>query len=491
MQNNDRIPAKDDLYSVVDKVLATSSGIGHTQVYIAGYWQGVTRWFRNRIGMSSNRTDYLVQVLREIDGGYGVIFMNQIDEISIQSAMKFVEWKATKERGDQKPHDFPLNIPQYQDPSALVWSDRTAEYDFIDSGKVVQMTCNKAEELSLMAAGNIECTAVSAAYSSYDKSARKERRGYTRLSRGHFTVTARNPRNLASGWAGISDVDFERINEESLADKAFDKCLASMNPVRIEPGRYTAILEPQAVADLVRLIFASINTMSRTDSEKHARAGHAAHPFFLNYDAAAGLGRSKLGLKVFDERVSVWHDPADPDAGAIGFGSEYAGLKRISYVEKGVLKSLPYDKLYSANRLQRSENNVQRMSFRMSGGSMSTDDMISTTKRGLLVTRFSGGGIFDASSLVATGLTRDGLWLVENGKITSAVRNFRTLESPFFILNNIDQLGHPEKVYAEASETSMIPGHSALYGTRNFAPQFIVPSLRVLDFSFSATIDAV
>lgn len=490
MQNDNRVPTREDLFAVIDRALSASSRVGHTHVFISAYWQGVTRWFRNRIGMSSNRTDYLVQILREIDGGYGSLYMNQIDDISIQSAMKFAEWKAVTEREDQKPNDYPLNVRQYRDPDAFVWSDHTAKYDFVDSGRVVQITCSKAEELGLMAAGNIECTAVSSAYSTYDKTTRTELRKHAQLSRGHLSITARHPKGSASGWAGLTDVDFGRIEEETLANKAFDKCLASMNPVRIEPGRYTAILEPQAVADLVSLIFASMPAMDRTRAEASGHGGHT-HPFFLNYDSAAGLGRSKLGLKVFDERINVWHDPEDSDVGTIGFDPKHVGIDKISYVENGVLKSLPYDKWYSANRLQESENNVQRMSFRMSGGDMSIDDMLATTKRGLLVTRFSGGGIANASALVATGLTRDGLWLVENGKVTSAVRNFRTLESPFFVLNNVDKLGRPEKVYAEATETSMYPSFTALYSTRNFAPQFVVPSLRVLDFSFSATIDAV
>lgn len=295
-----------------------------------------------------------------------------------------------------------------------------------------------------------------------------------------------------------------RVDEEGIASRAVDKCIASLNPMRIEPGRYTAILEPQAVADLVgRLLFADGLIMDRSNAEKPPKPGHAPNPFYLGYDPGSGLHRSKLGLRVFDERINVWHDPMDPELGVVGFSSKASGVKKISYVEHGVLKSLAYNKLYAANRLESNDQNIHRMSFRMSGGDTSIEDMIASTKRGILVTRFSQGGVTDASSLVATGLTRDGLWLVENGAIRHAIRNFRTLESPFFVLNSIEEVGPVQKVHVPAPFGSIMRGintssighngisYITMFNTKNFAPQFIVPALKVRDFSFAASIDAV
>lgn len=488
MQNQERIPNKSFLFSIIDKVKQLSPSKGKTHVMIAAYWQGCTRWSRNRIGMSSNRTDYYVRINREIDGGFGAAIMNQIDDDSLSSAIDFADWQAVMERKDQRPDDFPLEAPVGSDPEAYVWAEKTAAYDFLDSGRIVRLTCRRAEDLSLMAAGNIECTSFTAAYVLYDPTSQKEYKNFTRLTRGNCSVTARNPRGLGSGWGGVSDIDFARVNEESIANKAFDKCLASMNPVRVEPGRYTVILEPQAVAGLIGpLLFSADRIMSRRSAEHPAMGS----PFSLGYDTFSNLYRSKLGLKVFDERINVWHDPLDPEVGVVGFNYRDLGIKKTSYVENGVLVSLPYDRSYSVNRLEDTANNVHRMSFRMSGGDASIESMIETTERGFLITRFSGGSITDASALVASGLTRDGLWLIENGKIKSSVRNFRTLESPFFVLNNIEQIGQPEKVYTDTVQHSLFIMRVGTSGTRNFAPQCIVPSLKVRDFSFAATIDAV
>jgi predicted Zn-dependent protease len=114
----------------------------------------------------------------------------------------------------------------------------------------------------------------------------------------------------------------------------------------------------------------------------------------------------------------------------------------------------------------------------MSGGDTSVDEMIATTKRGLLVTRFSNLRGLDGTSLLSTGLTRDGLWLVENGKISKAVKNFRFTESPLFMLNSIEQLGVPVRVFRPT-------------GTGGELTPGIVPPLKVRDFSFTSAIDAI
>jgi predicted Zn-dependent protease len=107
----------------------------------------------------------------------------------------------------------------------------------------------------------------------------------------------------------------------------------------------------------------------------------------------------------------------------------------------------------------------------MSGGTTSVEEMIATTKRGLLVTRFSGIDTLDNGSMLLTGLTRDGLWLIENGKISKAVKNFRFTESPLFVLNSLEQLGEPVPTF------NQIP--------------VIVPPLKARDFSFTSLVDAV
>lgn len=121
----------------------------------------------------------------------------------------------------------------------------------------------------------------------------------------------------------------------------------------------------------------------------------------------------------------------------------------------------------------------------MSGGTTSVEEMIASTKRGVLVTRLTSIQTVDYGSLLATGLTRDGLWLIENGKISKAVRNFRFTESPLFVLNNVVDLGVPIPVFRPASLDAL-----EISRVNTLTPA-IVPPLKVNDFSFTSTVDAI
>lgn len=483
-----RIASEKELESILDILMSHKSKEGEYDFRVTSIWQGSTQWSRNRIGIASNRKQYGVVVFRDIDGGEGMVMTNQVDEKALSSAVKYAEWKALLESKNQLPHGYPMEVERLKDVPANVWSDNTASYNFLESGKAVQHACSKAQEHGLMSAGYIDCTIGSSAFMTNKNTTLTHDSGFGRLTRGECSITARNSKGFGSGWAGRSDVDFDKINEAYITDIALKKCLASMNPVRVEPGRYTVILEPQAVADMItELLFSNALIMNRVEAEDRR-----SHPFHLERDYASGLGLSKLGVKLFDERISVWHDPADSDLGVLGLFPKDRGVKKVSWVDKGVLVSLEHSSAYSVTYLDKSEHNNHRKSFRMDGGDTTLEDMIAATERGILVTRFSPPAVTHFGSMMSTGLTRDGLWLIENGKVSNSLRNFRTLESPFFILNNVEQIGKPVKVFTDNSERVAYPPQMALWrGLMNFAPQYIVPPLKIKDFSFSTTIDAV
>ena len=228
------------------------------------------------------------------------------------------------------------------------------------------------------------------------------------------------------------------------------------------------ILEPQAVADIVAAI---PGTIARRQNE----SGNG--PFALVQDEALHLWRTKLGLKVVDERVTISHDYADPDLGIVPPIDTAPGP--VAWIDHGVLMAMPYDRAYALRALNDPYGIRPPTGYRMSGGETTTDEMIRTTKRGLLVTRFSDVELLDARSLLLSGLTRDGLWLIENGKITKPVTNFRFTESPLFVLNSLDELGPPMKVF-----------HPTTAAGGELSP-VIVPPLKARDFSFTSLVDAV
>jgi predicted Zn-dependent protease len=185
---------------------------------------------------------------------------------------------------------------------------------------------------------------------------------------------------------------------------------------------------------------------------------------------------------VLDERITISHDPSDPELGTVP--DPY--VAPITWIEHGVLKTLEYQRWDTLLQLNENSPTKARGSYRMSGGSTTLEEMIASTQRGLIVTRFSSVSMIDNSSVLATGLTRDGVWLVENGKISKAVRNFRFTESPLFAFNNIEQLGVPVPVYQPFAHPDLV-----IFSPRYAVQQVIVPPMKVNDFSFTSTIDAV
>ena len=443
---------RDECERLADRVIGMARGGGITALRLVSTWTGSARWGRNRVAVASDQRDNReVWVFRGVAGAGAFSTTNQIDDASLGAAVRNCERLLRLHRGDPDAKIEPA--VRFPIPQTTIWSDASYDADAALRGRVVRDLVAPAEGAGLLSAGYLAVTATGSAYATSNGL-----RLYAESTDTQCSVTVRDPRGTASGWAGLSTYDWAKLDTTTLGARALDKCQRSRDPVGIEPGRYTVILEPQAVADLVSFI---VDALPREPAEE----GHG--PF------AADRGFSKLGRKIVDERVTIGHDPADPMLGVVPFDLFGQPVVPVNWIERGVLRGLSYDReLYALPELNRNMALPNSGSFRMSGGSTSIDEMIATTKRGLLVTRFSNNWIVDDASLLCNGTTRDGLWLVENGKITKAVKNLRYTESPLFVLNNIEQMGVPVPV--------LRPGRPA-----------VVPPLRARDFSFTSLVDAI
>jgi predicted Zn-dependent protease len=271
-------------------------------------------------------------------------------------------------------------------------------------------------------------------------------------------MTVQDPRSTASGWAGVNHYDLGKIDPKVLAARSLDMCLSMQNPSAIEPGRYTVILEPQATADLFAPIMGEMDRM---------RAEDGKGPF-----AGRSLGRSKINEQVMDRRLVLGSDPMDPDGGFVPYtywdGTPY---QPVTWINQGVLRELAYPKSYALAALNLDKALPNPYSYRLStapGVSTATvEEMIASTERGILVARFHRVKVMDDSSMLCEGFTRDGIWLIEHGKISRPVKNFRFTESPLFVLNKLEQVGVSQRVFA--------PWQAV-----------VAPAIRVNDFSFTS-----
>jgi predicted Zn-dependent protease len=147
----------------------------------------------------------------------------------------------------------------------------------------------------------------------------------------------------------------------------------------------------------------------------------------------------------------------------------------VNWIENGTVRELGYDRFWAQR--QKVSPVVLPGCLQMQGGSQSVQDMIASTERGILVTRFWYIRPVDPRTILYTGLTRDGTFLIERGRVTKAIKNLRFNESPVFLLNNIEALGQPQRVSASESGSAGVP--------------IVVPAIKARDFTFTSLSDAV
>lgn len=348
-----------------------------------------------------------------------------------------------------------LGAQEYQ--AIPAWFDSTADLSAEDRARAALTALEPARRArDLTVAGFIECSASATAVGTSAGCF-----AYHRSTGANYTLTVRTTDGTGSGWVGADENDFARIDFAAVAARAIEKSRASRNPQAIEPGRYTVIFEPQAVSDLIGSVRGAMN--ARTAEEGRS-------PFSVRG------GGTKLGERIADARVTLLTDPADPQVLGAPFDGEGLPTGRQVWVENGVLRQLAYTR-YWASRKGVAPNSGGGGGFgggggglKMVGGDSSLDAMIRGAERAVLVTRLWYLRVVDNRTLVYTGLTRDGTFLVENGKVARSIKNFRFNDSPLFLLSNLTALGPSVRVAEGGS---------------------VVPALMARDFNFTSLSDAV
>jgi predicted Zn-dependent protease len=469
LDDSRRVLSREECETIMGRIRGFARGGGEIAAQVRNWWTGELRWGRNRVSLASDRRDLIVMITRYRDGYGQFAITNQLDDASLEATVRAAE-RAVNLFSIRNERDFTMPSPNFEYPNTRIRSDATYGLSTEARGAVARAAIEPAESKGLLSAGYLEMRAQSAAF--LDSNGRLL---YTAPTQAQCSMTVRDQKGTGSGWAGLSGFDWAAIDPQPLSERAVEKALASRNPVALEPGRYTVILEPQAVHDLV-------GPLLRMFDRDMERTGGG--PFILGRDEALGIWRTKLGLKVADERVTIEQNPLDPALGVVPFDIEHDNdvppFLPAKWIDQGVLTSMFDHRSYA---LQSRNENIpfrQSYSFRMSGGETSLEEMIASTKRGLLVSRFSNVSPLDIGSVLLTGVTRDGLWLIENGKVTKAVKNFRFTESPLFMLNSLEQLGPAVPVFRPVKDPYALGVTPA-----------ILPSLKARDFSFTSTIDAV
>jgi predicted Zn-dependent protease len=283
---------------------------------------------------------------------------------------------------------------------------------------------------------------------------------YRRSSLVSLSVTARTPDGGSSGYFLRNHFDIAKLDTARIGREAIEKALTSRNPRTIEPGVYPVILEAQAAGDLIHLAF----------DARSADEGRSPY--------SAPSGKTKLGEKLIDERLNLYSDPWHAELPASSAAQEGIPAQRLYFVRKGVLENLHYSRYWAERQGRKPTPGPVNSILESSARPASLKEMIAATQRGLLVSRFWYIRSVDPRTALFTGLTRDGLWYIEKGRIQYPVHNFRFNQSVLELLapGNVEMIGASERVSGSESQ-----GGGAT----------LTPALKVKAFHFTSASEAV
>ena len=441
--------SRDDARGLTSRVLSFSKA-DQTRVTVISQRSGNTRFADGSITTSGGTQDTSVTVTVTFGRRRASSSTNVLDDASLRRTVDLASRLA--QLAPEDPELMPELGPQkYTAVEAFVAA--TADLDAEARAEAIGRAIGAAT-----AAGKPAGTIFSAGYLEANTRAIAVATSnglfaYHRTTDADFSVTARTPDGTGSGWAHGGARDWSAVDPEAIGRVAAQKAVASRNPQEIAPGLYTAVLEPQAVNDLIPLLAGALNA-------RNADEGRSAF--------SKPGGGTRIGEKVADDRVTLYSDPAD--AGLLGqpFDPDGLPLRRMVWIEKGILKNLAYTRFW-AQKQGKEATGFPFGGLALVGGTGSTDELIAGCARGILVTHFFYIRALDPRTVLQTGLTRDGAFLIEDGRVTRPLKNFRWNESPLLMLNRLEDIGSPVPTAAGR----------------------MMPPLRIRDFNFASTSEAV
>jgi PmbA protein len=441
--------AERDLRTIVDHVLrlAKSTDAEETEVQVDEVDESLTRFANNSIHQNVAEHGLTVSVRTVIEGRTARATTNRMDEDSLRGAITASLSLAQSQ--PKNPRLLPMPGKQRYQSVANRFAKTTAALTPNDRARAVKRACDLAAKRGQIAAGIFA--------SGQQQMALGNSRGLFaayRETHAEFSITMQEP--PAASWAKANFGDVSQLDPQELAERSSDKAHRAANAIELAPGKYTVILEPAAVLDLVGFLFYDFAATAIADKRS--------------------CFNDRLGRQVFGKNISLVDDVYHPLQLGAPFDGEGIPRQRVPLVDRGVPMNLVYSRA-AAKALKKkptghgfplpNEYGEAPMNLVFAGGDSSLNEMIASTDRGLLVTRVWYIREVDPYEKVMTGMTRDGVFLVENGRVTSAVKNFRFNQSILEMLRNVELLG------------------PAVRGSGEEAFEMVVPAMKVRDFHFS------
>jgi len=431
------------------------SAADEVEVLFAGARFALTRFANNTIHQNVEEENCLASIRTNFGGRTARSTVNQFDDDSLKRTVEASESLAKVQEPD--PDLLPMPDAREADANAdknvraTRFLEQTAAITPEERANVVGQIVARADKHKLTTAG------IYSAAESLEGifNSRGLARWHTQtLAEASITMLAED----SSGWQKLNSPDVRTLNPVALAETAARKAVESTHPREIPPGKYTVVLEPSAVLDIVGFMFWDYSGMAILDQRS-----------FLN---------ERIGAKLFGENINIWDDAGHPLQAGSPFDGEGVWRRRVQLVENGVVQRVVYAR-GTAAKMKKSKyagkvgpieptghgfplpNEMGEMPLNIVFGApenpQSVEQMIASTERGILVTRLWYIREVDPYEKIVTGMTRDGTFLIENGKVKGGLRNFRFNQSLISMLSNVEAMSVPVRACGEESFDMVVP----------------------------------
>jgi PmbA protein len=427
------------------------SSVPNVEILFSSTDFSLTRFANNTIHQNVAEVNEVASIRVAFDGKTARATTNRFDDEGLKRAVQSAESIARVQEPD---NDLLLMANADESKGAKSpsrWFDQTAaitpSHRADQVGKIVAV----AKKNKLVTAGIYSSSqSIEAVVNSNGLSA------FHRQTSAEVSITMLADKS--SGWQKANSPDAGNVDAVRLAEIAAQKARDSAQPKEIPPGKYTVILEPAAVLDLVGFMFWDFGGLTVLDQRS-----------FLN---------NRIGTKLFGENITIVDDVSHPLQSNAPFDGEGIARSRVNLVEKGVVRGLVYAR-GTAEKMRKSEYKDKVGEIRVTGhgfplpnemgeaptnivfvtpgGEQTVDQMISGTERGILITRLWYIREVDPYEKILTGMTRDGTFLVEGGKVKQGLLNFRFNQSLIEMLNNVESMGRAVRSSGEEAFDMVVP----------------------------------
>jgi predicted Zn-dependent protease len=447
--------SEEGLKEIAEEALALSKS-DQTEVVLVSYNSALTRFAKSEIHQNVSEENSVLKI-RVVKGKrIGSASTNILSSDSIKRTIARAEEIAEHSRENA---DF-VSLPEPTDiEPAKSFYKSTAECTPEKRAEDIHRIIGKADREGCDVAG-----AYSVSTSELFCANSLGIRAYAPFTQSSLIIVAE--KESSSGYASAISQDIDKIDVEALSERAIKKCIESRNPRDIEPGEYEVILEPPAVSDLLFFM---------------GYLGLGA----LSYQEKRSFMCEKLRKRVADPKITITDDGRSPEGLVVPFDFEGVPKQRVVLIEEGIARNIVYDS-FTAHREKKRSTGHSLPQPNITGpiptnlflekGDTSKEVMIKATKKGILVTRFHYTNVIDEKKCIITGMTRDGTFLIEDGRITCPIKNLRFTQSILSALSSVSMVSEDRELSAEGM-VSEIPFSC------------LVPALKIERFCFSGKTD--